>query len=93
MKNLADVIAYNKANESKAMPYFKQELLEMCVDKKGLDDPEYKEAVKKSTSARQIIDDLMKANKLDAICSISSGPAGCIDQINGDYGTGFSFSG
>ena len=92
VKNLADVIAYNKANESKAMPYFRQELLEMCVDKKGLDDSEYKEAVKKSTSARQIIDDLMKANKLDAICSISSGPAGCIDQINGDYGTGFSFS-
>lgn len=92
VKNLADVIAYNKANVDKAMPFFKQELLEMCVDKKGLDDPEYNEAVKKSTSARQIIDDMMKANKLDAICSISSGPAGCIDQINGDYGTGYSFS-
>lgn len=92
VKNLADVIAYNKANADKAMPFFKQELLEMCVDKKGLDDPDYKEALKKSTSARQIIDDLMKNNKLDAICSISSGPAGCIDQINGDYGTGYSFS-
>lgn len=92
VKHLADVIAYNNAHADKAMPFFKQELLEMCVDKKGLDDPEYKEAVKKSTSARQIIDDMMKSNKLDAICSISSGPAGCIDQINGDYGTGYSFS-
>lgn len=92
VKTLADVIAYNKANEPLAMPYFKQELLEMCELKKGLDTGEYREAVKKSTSARQLIDDLMKANKLDAICSVSSGPASCIDQINGDYGSGFSFS-
>lgn len=92
VKNLEEVIAFNKANESKAMPFFKQELFDLCVGKKGLTDPEYKEALKKSTSARQVIDDMLQSNKLDAICSISSGPAGCIDQINGDYGTGFSFS-
>lgn len=92
VKNLNDVISYNKANEIKAMPYFKQELLDMCALKKGLDDPEYKEALKKSTSARQIIDEMMNSKKLDALCSISSGPASCIDQINGDYGTGYSFS-
>lgn len=92
VKNLSDVIEYNKNNEGKAMPFFKQELLDMCVIKKGLDEPEYKEALKKSTSAKQIIDDMLSSKKLDAICSISSGPAGCIDQINGDYGTGYSFS-
>ena len=92
IKTLGDVIAYNKSNEGKTMPFFKQELLEMCAMKKGHEDPEYKEALKKSTSSRQIIDDMLITQKLDAICSISSGPAGCIDQINGDYGTGYSFS-
>lgn len=92
VKTLADVIAFNKANEARAMPYFKQEILESCEAKKGLDDNEYIEAVKKSTSARQVIDDLMKANNLDAICSTSYGPANCIDLVNGDYNVGFSFS-
>ena len=34
MKTLADVIEFNKKNEAKAMPYFKQETLELA-DKKG----------------------------------------------------------
>ena len=92
VKSLAEVIAFNKANEAAAMPYFKQEILESCEAKKGLDDNEYIEALKKSISARQIIDDLMKTNNLDAICSTSYGPANCIDLINGDYNVGFSFS-
>jgi amidase len=29
---------------------------------------------------------------LDAICGITNGPACCIDLVNGDYDTGFSFS-
>ena len=92
VKTLAEVIAFNKANEAKAMPYFKQETLEACDAKGGLDAAEYVEALKKSTSARAIIDELMKANNLHAICSTSSGFPTCIDQVNGDYGSGFSFS-
>lgn len=92
VKTLADVIAFNKANEATAMPYFKQEILESCEAKKGLEENDYQEALKKSVSARQIIDDLMKANNLDAICSPSYGPANCIDLVNGDYNVGFSFS-
>lgn len=92
VKTLADVISYNKANEATAMPYFKQELLEMCEAKKGLEETEYKEALQKTLSARQIIDEMLQKNRLDAMCSVSSGPAGCIDLINGDYGNGFSFS-
>src|SRR6185295_16939800 len=91
VKSLADVIAFNKANEAKTMPYFKQETLEDCEKKGGLDSKEYKEALEKSTSARKIIDDLISENKLDAIAGTSVGPACCIDLINGDYDTGFSF--
>jgi len=91
VKSLADVISFNKQNEAKAMPFFKQEILEDCNDKAGLDSKEYVNAVTKSTSARGIIDKMLKDNGLDAICGISTGLAGCIDMINGDYDTGFYF--
>ena len=92
-KNLADVIAFNKQNEKRAMPYFKQETLEHCEARGGLDTPEYTEALKKLLTARTIIDDLLKQNGLDAIAAPTSGPACLIDLVAGDYRTGSSFSG
>jgi amidase len=92
VKTLKDIIAFNKANEDKVMPYFKQELLVDSNKKEGLESKEYKDAVAKTTSSRQILDKLFKENNLDALCGITSGLAGCIDIINGDYSTGFSFS-
>lgn len=91
VKTLAEVIDFNKKNEAKAMPWFKQEILELCEAKAGLDAKEYKEAVAKTTSARKIINDLMAQNKLDAIMGTSIGYANLIDLINGDYDTGFYF--
>jgi amidase len=93
VKTLADVIAFNKQNEKRAMPYFKQETLERCETRGGLDTPEYTEALKKLLTARTIIDDLLKQNGLDAIAAPTSGPACLIDLIAGDYRTGSSFSG
>lgn len=93
MKNLADVIAFNKQNESKAMPFFKQETLELAQSKGGLDQAEYTEALKKSSlETRKIIDDIMDKNRLDAVVGPTNGFAVCIDLVNGDYGNGFSFS-
>jgi amidase len=92
VKSLQEVIDFNKANESTAMPFFKQEILEMCQAKGDLNSSEYKEALNKTLSSRLIIDDLMADNKLDAICGVTNGLACCIDLINGDYDTGFSFS-
>ncbi|MEP7318820.1 MAG: amidase [Panacibacter sp.] len=91
VKTLADVIAFNKQNEAKAMPYFKQETLESSETKKGLDSEEYIDALKKSTSSRKVIDDMIKQHQLNAICGTSIGPANCIDLVNGDYDTGFYF--
>jgi amidase len=34
----------------------------------------------------------LKEHQLDAIAAVSNGVACCIDLINGDYDTGFSFS-
>lgn len=91
VKSLAAVIAFNKKNEARAMPYFKQETLESSNAKGDLASKEYIEAVAKTKGARQIIDTMMAQNKLDAICGTSIGYAGCIDLINGDYDTGFYF--
>jgi amidase len=91
-KSLKDIIAYNKQNASRAMPYFQQETLESSEEKGGLDSKEYKEALAKSTSSRHFIDEVMKKYKLDAISGTTNGVACCIDLIDGDYDTGFSFS-
>ncbi len=91
-KTLKEVIDFNIKNEAKLMPYFKQETLIAAEKKGGLDSKEYKDALASSTSARGIIDNILKQNNLDAICGTTNGVACCIDLVNGDYDTGFSFS-
>ncbi|HEX5669706.1 MAG TPA: amidase [Chitinophagaceae bacterium] len=93
VKTLAEVIAFNKANEDRAMPYFKQDILELCDERKGLEEKEYKEALAKSKTAAKLLDEIMVSNKLDAVCSTSYGPANLIDLVHGDYSVGFYFSG
>ena len=94
VKSLVDVIAFNKQNEPKAMPFFKQEILEQAEAKGDLNTKEYLDAVKLTTeTSRKAIDDILKQNNLDAIAAPTNGFAGCIDLVNGDYDNGFSFSG
>ena len=94
MKTLADVIEFTKKNEAKAMPYFKQETLELAQKKDGLDAKEYLDAVKNTTTiTRGVIDKILQDNKLDAIIAPTIGFAGCIDQKNNKNDNGYSFSG
>jgi len=94
IKTLADVIAFNKQNEAKAMPFFKQETMELAQAKGDLNSKEYLDAVKQTNiSTRKAIDDMLTKYKLDAIIGTTNGPAVCIDLVNGDYDNGFSFSG
>ncbi len=93
IKSLQDVIAFNKANADKAMPFFKQEILEQAQAKGDLTSKEYLDALKKTTGiSRAVIDKIMADNKLDAIIGPTNGFAVCIDLVNGDYDNGFSFS-
>lgn len=86
---LADVIAFNKKNEDKAMPYFKQETLERCEAKAGLESKEYVDALKKShEGGKKVIDDALKQHQLDAIAGLTMGPSCSIDMIYGDRGGG-----
>lgn len=93
VKSLAQVIEFNKQNEEKAMPFFKQEILELADTKGSLIDKEYVEALKKTTIiTRNAIDTILKQNNLDAISAPTNGFACCIDLVNGDYNNGFAFS-
>lgn len=93
VKNLADVIAYNKEHAAEAMPFFQQETLIRAEATDGLSNPKYKAAAQKTvTGARQAIDGLLKQHQLAAIIGVTTGPAWCIDWVNGDYSTGVDFS-
>nr|MBC7611821.1 amidase [Pseudopedobacter sp.] len=93
VKTLADVIKFNEEHAKESMPFFMQETLIESDAKDSLNSEKYKEAVAKSTKSRGVISSTLKENNFDAIIGISNGPAACIDNINGDYGSGFSFSG
>jgi amidase len=93
MKDLSDIIQFNKDHADEAMPYFQQETLIASQATGDLTDKTYTDALAKVLSTRDILIQIMKDNSLDALAGITSGPAGCIDLVNGDYGTGFSSSG
>ena len=92
VRSLGDVIAFNTASASKAMPFFKQETLTESNKKGDLNSQEYKDALVQTLSSRKIIADLMASQQLDALSGISNGFAGCIDLVNGDYDNGPYFS-
>lgn len=87
LKSLKEIIEFNKQNEAKAMPYFKQEYFEMSETKGDLKSKEYIAALEKTfIGSQKAIDSAMKKYNLDAICEPVCGPAHCIDVVNGDYG-------
>jgi amidase len=95
VKTLAEVIAFNKANAAKAMPFFQQETLEQAEKTDGLASDKYKAAVRKVVdTSRAALDAALKTDGgLAAIVAITTGPAACIDLVNGEYGTGPGYSG
>lgn len=93
VRSLTELIAFNKQNAGKAMPFFKQETLERSETRGGMDSAEYTDALKKLLTARTIIDETMRQDQLDAICGTTNSIACCIDLISGDYRTGPGFAG
>ena len=93
VRNLADVIAFNTAHAAETMPFFQQETLIAAEKTDGLGNAKYLAAVKKSvTESRKALDAVMRDNRLTAIVGVTTGPAWCIDWVNGDYSSGVGFS-
>jgi amidase len=91
VKTLTQVIDFNRTNESKAMPFFKQDILESSDAKPGLDHIEYRDALQKILSiTRGALNSTIKDNKLNAICGPTTGPSWCTDHVNGDFFTGYA---
>ncbi|WP_218938774.1 amidase [Oleiharenicola lentus] len=94
IKTLADVIAFNRAHADKELAHFGQELMEKAQAKGPLTEQAYLDA--RATCLRVMrtegIDALLAQHKLDALVTLTNGPAWLIDPVNGDAYTGGSSS-
>jgi amidase len=89
-RTLKDLIAFNEKNRDREMPFFGQELFIQAEAKGPLTEAAYLKARADCVrlSRQEGIDALLAKHKLDAIVSLTSGPACLIDHIDGDADTG-----
>ncbi|MCX2746008.1 amidase [Mangrovivirga sp. M17] len=87
-KSLAELIEYNKKNESSELKWFGQEIFEMAEKKGSLNDQEYLDALVKirTNTQKKGIDKYMEEHDLDAIVMPTNAPAWTIDLLLGDHG-------
>jgi len=86
VQSLADLIEFNKKNADTELKWFGQEIFEEAEKTKGLDDPEYIQALAKAKELSQKgIEKLMDQHQLDALIAPTNGPAWTIDWVNGDH--------
>ena len=90
VRSLADLIRFNETHAGREMPWFDQELLRQSQAKGTLDEAAYQDARATCVAAMRSggIDAVLHEHKLDAIVSLTSGPAWFIDPVNGDSDTG-----
>jgi amidase len=89
-RTLKDLIAFNEKNRDREMPFFGQELFIQAEAKGPLTEAAYLKARADCVrlSRQDGIDALLAKHKLDAIVTLTSGPACLIDHIDGDVDTG-----
>ncbi|MGH7520347.1 MAG: amidase [Gemmatimonadales bacterium] len=92
IKTLADVIAFNEANQEREMPYFGQEFFLQAQEKGPLTDQAYRDALAKDQrlSRTEGLDVVFTQQNLDAIVAPTGGPAWPTDLVNGDHFLGAS---
>jgi amidase len=90
VRSLAALIQFNEANKDREMPLFDQELLRQAQIKGPLTDKAYTQARAHCLKATRSngIDAVLAKHKVDAIVSLTAGPAWLIDPINGDSDSG-----
>jgi amidase len=90
VRSLAALIRFNEAHKETEMPLFDQELLRQAEAKGPLTEKAYKDARATCLKATRSngIDAVLAQHKLDAMVSLTAGPAWLIDTVNGDSDTG-----
>jgi amidase len=90
VRSLAALIRFNEAHRDGEMPLFDQELLRQAAEKGPLSEKAYKDARAACLKATRGngIDAVLAEHKLDAMVSLTSGPAWLIDTVNGDSDSG-----
>jgi amidase len=89
-RTLEQLIEFNEKHKDKEMPWFGQETFIEAQKKGPLTEPAYKEAREKCLRLARTegIDAVMDQHKLDALVTLTTGPAWFIDWVNGDAGGG-----
>jgi len=89
-RTLAKLIEFNEKNRASEMPFFAQELFEQAEAKGPLTERAYVQARAEALrlSRTEGIDAALAAHKLDALVSLTCGPAWMIDPVHGDRDTG-----
>lgn len=90
VRSLAALIRFNEAHKDTEMPLFDQELLRQAEAKGPLAEKAYKDARAACLKATRSngIDAVLAEHKLDAMVTLTAGPAWLIDTVNGDSDTG-----
>ena len=85
VKSLEEIIAFNRNHAAESLPFFGQELLERAQATRGLDEPEYLEALERCRElGRACFDAAFEDHRLDAFVAPTTTPAWPIDLVNGD---------
>ncbi|HXV87448.1 MAG TPA: amidase [Gemmatimonadales bacterium] len=89
-RTLADIIAFNEANQEREMPFFGQEIFIACQARGPLTNQEYLDARAKCVELTRAkgIDATMDTHRLDAMMGPSGGPAGLVDLVTMGGGGG-----
>jgi len=89
VRTLDELIRFN-TQSARELALFDQELLRQAAAKGGLDESAYKaaRATCLETTRSHGIDAVLAEHRLDAIVSLTAGPAWLIDEINGDADSG-----
>jgi amidase len=87
---LAGLVDFNEKNRAREMPYFDQEIFKQAEAKGPLTEKKYLDARSECLKLTRTegIDAVVDKYKLDAIVTLTSGPAWLTDWVNGDTDTG-----
>jgi amidase len=92
VRTLSDLIAFNRRERAREMPFFGQDLFERAETKGPLTSAEYRTSLAncKRWAGPEGIDAAMEKDRLDALVAPTTSPAWPIDHLNGDHIKGAS---